>query len=208
LEDIVRGFEYEKGTFVVVDAEDFERANARKTKTIDVLSFTNEKDIDLKYVDKPFYLEPDERAGSAYILLREALRSSKKVGVAKFVIREREHLGMIKTEGDAIMLVQLRFADEVKPPSTLEIPGKKKMTDQEMKLALLLIDQLTKPFRVEEYQDSYTEELERVIAAKAKGKRPAKKGQAPVATAIPDLMDVLRKSLEQEQKGKKVRAKV
>lgn len=210
-EDIVRGYEYERGEFVVVAPEDFERANARKTKTVDVVSFADEDEIDTKFVDKPYYLEPDKKAENAYVLLREALRKSKRVGIAKFVIREREHLGMIKVEGNAIMLVQLRFADEVKPASSLEIPGKQKVADKEMSLATLLIDQLTKPFDPKDYHDTYTEELQRVIDAKAKGKKPTKKGQAPVATAVPDLMDVLRKSLQQEQKQKgkkKERAKV
>lgn len=195
-DDIVRGFAYEKGEYVVVEPDDFKRANARKTSTIDVLDFVNEAEIAAKYYEKPYYLEPDPKAESAYALLRDALKQSKRVGVAKFVLREREHLGVITVEGDILMLNQLRFHDEIVEPGRIWVPGEVKVTERELRLAMLLIDELTRSFDPKRYHDEYTEELRRVIDAKVAGKVPAKKGQAPVPTAVPDLLEVLRQSLE------------
>lgn len=202
-DQIVKGYEYEKGEFVVLKEEDFEKANARKTKTIDVVAFAKEQEVDPKYFDTPYYLEPEKKAEHAYVLLREALKKAKKAGVAKFVIRNKERLGMIKPEGNVLMLVQLRYPDELRSSGALTIPGKETIAEQEMKLAMLLIDQLTKPFDPGEYRDTYTEELEQLIEAKIKGKKPRKKGAEPVPTAVPDLMSVLMQSL-QEEKGKEV----
>lgn len=196
-EEIAKGYEHEKGDFVVLDKKDFEGVDQKLVKTIDVKAFVKEDDIEAKYFEKPYYLEPDKKAVPAYVLLREALRKAKKVGIATFVIHQREHLGMIKPEGNLLMLEQLRYADELRDAGALDVPEKATIPVEEMKLAQLLIDQRTRPFQAEEYRDTYTESLEAIIAAKVKGRKPKKKGAAPQPTQVSDIMAMLRESLEQ-----------
>lgn len=198
-DDIVRGYEYQKGDFVVLTDDDFKKANVRKTKTIDIHDFVDESEIESIYYDKPYYLEPDENAGKPYALLHQALQKSKKVGIAKFVIRNKEHLGAIKPVGGVVVLNQLRFESEIRKPTGLDLPDAKQADTREIDMALKLIDQLTAHFKPQQFKDTYTEELQRVIEAKAKGKTFKAKGAEPKPTAVKDLMSTLRASLE---KGK------
>jgi DNA end-binding protein Ku len=186
----------------VLTDDDFKKAAPRKTKTIDVHSFVDEDEIDSRYVNKPYYLEPDPKAEKAYVLLREALRRAKKVGVATFVMREKEHVAMVRPEGDALMLVQLRYEDELRKPDDLKLPKDAKYSQKELDMALALIGQLDDHFNASEFKDTYTEELEKVIAKKAKGQtiKVDSEGAEPVPTDMRNLMEALRKSLEEEKK--------
>lgn len=195
-EDIVRGYEYQKGDYIILTDEDFKKANLRKTGTIDIIEFVKEDEIDSKYFEKPYYLEPDRGADKAYALLREALQRSKKVGVARFILKNREHLGVIKPEGDVIVLNQLRFKNELHDIGDLKIPHSGAGHEKEIELALALIDQLTEPFKPEKYHDTYSEELEEVIAERIHGKIPAPKEEELIPTPVTDLMSVLRESLK------------
>jgi DNA end-binding protein Ku len=201
-QDIVKGYEYKKGDYVVLEDEDFKRANPRKTQTIDIVEFIDEKEIDLKLHEKPFYLEPTKQARKAYALLREALRKTGKVGVGKFVLRNREHLVILKPEEDLIVLEQMRFVSEIREPADLDLPAKDETSDRELEIAIKLINQLTEPFKPEDFHDSYREELERVIQEKAHGKTPQIKDEPIVPTEVPDLMAKLRESLEQARSRK------
>lgn len=202
-EDIVKGYEYRKGDYVVLEDEDFKRASARKTQTIDITEFVDSKEIDPKLFEKPFYLEPTKQARNAYALLREALRKTGKVGVGQFVLRNREHLVAVRPEEDVIVLEQMRFASEVRKHAGLDLPGEDEVNKRELEIAIKLVDQLTEPFKPEQFHDTYREELERVIAEKAQGKPPRPAEEAPVPTAaVPDLMAKLRESLEQARKRK------
>jgi DNA end-binding protein Ku len=198
-EDIVKGYEYQIGDYVVLTDEDFQKANIKKTKTIDIIEFTDQGEIDVRFFDKPYYLEPDRGAAKPYALLREALQRSGKVAVAKFVLRNREHLAAIKPLGAVLVLEQMRFTNEIRSSEGLNLPGKVATDKKEIDMALALINQLTEPFVAEDYHDTYVEELEQVIEAKAKGKKPATKGPAPSETEVKDLMKVLKASLEQER---------
>lgn len=194
--DIVKGYEYRKGDYVVLEPEDFENANVKKTQTIEVVSFCSEDEIDLKLLEKPYYLEPDKKVKKAYALIRDALAKSKKVGIAKFVIRSRGHLGVLKAEGDGLVLIQMRYSSEIRDSSKLDLPRKEKVSKQEQDLASQLIDQLTKPFHPEKFKDTYTENLKALIEQKAKGtKRPRFKKEKITPTKVPDLVSKLRKSL-------------
>ena len=201
-EDIVKGYQYRKGDYVVLEDEDFRRANVRKTQTIDIVEFVNQGEIDPKFIEKPFYLEPTKQARKAYALLREALRKTGKVAVGRFVLRNREHLVVLRSEEDIIVLDQMRFADEIRKPAGLDLPAKDEASDRELDMAIKLIDQLTAPFQPEQFHDTYKEELERVISEKAQGKTPESEEQQPIPTEVPDLMAKLRESLEQAQKQK------
>ena len=197
-EEIVKGYEYRKGDYVILHDEDFAKANLKRTKTIDIAEFTAENEIDSIYLEKPYYLEPDERAGKAYVILREALAASKKVGVATYVLHDKEHLGILKAEGDVLVLDQLRFKDEIKKPN-LKIP-KTKTSVREVHMALELISHLTKHFHPEKFHDAYSGEVRKMIAKKAHGKVVHVKGKTPVPTKVPDIMAVLRKSLQKEKR--------
>ncbi len=195
-EQIVRGYEYRKGDFIVLTDDDFKKANVTRTKTIDITQFAQEGEIDLIYAERPYYLEPDKGAAKPYALLREALRRSKRVGVAEFVLRNKEHLGVIKPLGNVIVLEQLRYNDEIRKPVGLDVPGARTADKKEVEMALALIDQLTTHFDPADFKDDYRKELTQVIAKKAKGKPIRAKGKEPAPTAVGDLMTTLRQSLE------------
>jgi DNA end-binding protein Ku len=197
-EDIVKGYEYQKGDYVVLSDEDFKKAAPEKTKAIDIVSFSEESEIPEKMANKPYYIEPDPKAEKAYVLLREALKRSKKVGIAKFVFRDKEHIGMVKPEGKALMLIQLRYQDELRTSDDLHIPDDAKFTKKELDVAIMLIGQLEEHFKASDYKDTYTQELKKVIEKKAKGKpiKVSKGEPVPTYSDMQDLMSILKESLE------------
>ena len=198
--DIVKGYEYQKGDYVVLEDEDFKRANVRKTQTIDILDFVSAEEIDPKLLEKPYYLEPIKEARKAYMLLAQGLQKTHKIGIGKFVLRTREHLVALKPEGDMLILDQMRFSDEIVSPESLNIPHDEKVSTKELDLAIKLIDQLTTTFHPEEYKDTYSQELMTIIEDKAKGITPQPVGERPIPTEIPDLMAKLRESLAEAKK--------
>jgi DNA end-binding protein Ku len=196
--DIVKGYEYQEGDYVVLTEDDFKAANVKRTEAIDVVDFVKESEIDTIYFEKPYYLEPDKGAGKAYSILLESLRKARKVGVAKFVFHNREHLGIIKPHANLIVLEQMRFEDEVKAPEKLNLPKHETIRSKELTMAMSLIDHLTEKFDIGDYHDSYRKELEALIKNKIKGHKPVKidKGEAPHPTKSADLMTLLKASLE------------
>lgn len=195
--EIVKGYEYEKGDFVILTDDDFAKANPKRTKTIDIQNFAEKKEIPSEYISKPYYIEPDKKAEKAYVLLREALKRSKRVGIARFVFKNKEHIAMIKPEKDALMLIQLRFQEEIRSPEDLHIPEKATFSSKELEVALMLINQLNEHFNAKEYRDTYTSELKKIIDRKAKGKLVRVKGEKePEPTDMRELMKLLKVSLE------------
>jgi DNA end-binding protein Ku len=194
-DEIVKGYEYAKGEFVILSDEDFEHTDAKKTSTIDIVEFTEEDQIDARYLEKPYYLEPQKGADKPYMLLREALKKSKKLAVARFVLRQREHLAVIKPVGQVLVLNQMRFPADLRSPGGLKLPTSE-IEEGELKMALALVDQLTEPFIPEDFHDTYTEELEAAIEAKVKGKPVPTGGKAASSAPTQDLMAALKASLE------------
>lgn len=197
-EEIVKGYELENGDMVILTEEDFEKANIERVKTIEILDFADENDIDTVLYQKPYFLEPQKGAAKAYSLLREALKKSGRVGVGKFVLRKREHLGVIKPYKDMLVLNQLRFVNEITQKTDLHIPKGDSVSKKEIELALKLIDQLTTDFDPKDYKDEYREELLTVIKQKAKGKKSRKKGKTPRKTGSKDFMKTLKESLKKK----------
>lgn len=195
-EEIVRGYEYRKGHYVVLNDEDFEKANPRRTRAVEILDFVQEEEIDSIYFEKPYYLEPDRGSDRAYALLREALKKTNKVGIARYVIRNREHLGVIRPSGDVLVLNQIRYKSEVREAEGLNLPEAEMVEARELDMALSLIDQLTKKFEPEEYRDTYVDDLMRLIEQKAQGKEPEAVAEEPAPTEVVDLMAVLKASLD------------
>lgn len=204
--EIVKGYEYEKGEYVVMEQQDFEKANLKKTKTIEIVSFADEDEIDPIYYEKPYYLEPDKGAGNTYLLLGEALRKAKKVGIAKYVIHNREHIAILKPYKNLLILNQLRFDEELVKASELAIPqAEKKTAPKELEIAVKLINHLTKPFVPEEFKDTYTDEIKQIIEQKAKGKKIRPKGEEPKPTKVHDIMSLLKASLEKKPPKKRTK---
>ncbi len=200
-EDIVKGYQIRKGEYVVVTDDDFKRASPKKTKTIEITSFADASEIDPKLIEKPYYLEPVEGAAPAYALLREAMRAKGKVGVASYVLRNRERMATIQPDGDMLVLNQLRFASELREPTDLELPPTDAVKPRELEMATKLVDQLTEPFDAAKYTDAYTEQLLEFIKEKAAGHVPeAAPEEEPVPADVTDLFAKLRESLTQTQK--------
>ncbi len=200
-EDIVKGYKYKEGDYVILTKDDFEKANVEKSKTIDIMDFVKEDEVDTIFYEKPYYLEPDKQGEKPYALLREALKKSKKVGIASFVMRSREHIAVIKPYGNLILLNQLRYHDEIRDTGELNLPESKIVKSKELDMAISLIDQSTSKFKPDEYSDTYIEDLKRIIEAKAKGKKPKAKGKAPQPSNVIDMMDLLKKSIKQKKKS-------
>lgn len=204
--DIVKGYEIEKGRYVVLTDKDFEKAAVAKTKTIAIQNFTHEDEIDPIYYEKAYYLEPDKGAEKPYALLREALSQSKKVGIASFVLRNREHIAAIKTMGNIILLNEMKYQADIRDYNSLSLPSSGSVSDKELSMALKLVEQLTEPFKPEQYKDTYIEELKKVIEAKAEGKEITTTEKAPHATETKDLFKALEASFE-AAKGSKPQSK-
>ena len=196
-EDLVKGYEYEKGQFVVLSKDDFKTAALEKTKTIDILDFVDPKEIDERYFETPYYLQPGKGADRAYALLRDAIAKSGKIGVAKIILRDAQHLAAVETIGDAIVLTMMRFADELADLADFRFPKAEGIRPGEMNMALQLIDSLSAKWEPEKYTDEYRENLMRVIQAKLKGKKPRLQDRDTAQPAdVVDLMARLRASLE------------
>lgn len=203
-EEIVKGYEYSHGDYVVLTDEDFENANVEKTHMIDIVDFVKEDEIDSRYFEKPYYLEPNKGGEKAYALLREALKKSDKVGIANFVMRNRGHIGIVKPHGPLLLLNQIRYADEVRNYNELKLPEEKNIQHRGIELALALIAQFSGKFNPKKYKDVYTADLKRIISEKARGKKPKVQGKIPKPTKVIDLMAILKKSLNKNKNGKNI----
>jgi DNA end-binding protein Ku len=197
-EHVDKGWEYAKGSYVVVDDEELKKMKPEATQSIDIVEFVDASEIDTMLYDTPYYLEPEKRARRAYALLREALKKSGKVGISKVVLRTREHLAAVKPAGSAIVIELMHFDKELVDAKSFDLPPvSEKMPNQEMKMAGMLIDSMTAKFDAASFQDKYQEELRSLLEARAENKPlPKGKAKAPAAARIVNLLDVLQKSLE------------
>jgi DNA end-binding protein Ku len=209
-DQIVKGYEYEKGKYVVLKDEDFERVDLEATQTVDIQDFVDQQEIDPMFFYKPYYLEPQKGGDKAYTLLRDALKDSNKVGMAKVVIKTRQYLAGVKPEDVTLVLELMHFADELADPGKLHVPKKTEVGKREMNMAKSLIDSMSSKWNPEKYKDDYREALMEVIEEKveAGGKEIEEKPKkAPKPTKVIDLVSVLQKSLEQTGAKKKATAK-
>lgn len=196
-DDIVRGFEIAEADYVVVTNDDLKRASPEKTNSISILSFAKEEEIDTELFETPFYIEPEKSAQKAYYLLFEALEKSGTVGVASFILRTRETLAVLKPSGNMIILNRIRYSEEIRDASELEIPKSEKVTVAELEMATSLIKKLTKKFDATDYKDTYREKLEKLIRAKAGGKKLPEVKPTPKRENVKDLMSLLKESLDE-----------
>ncbi len=201
--DIVKGYKM-NDEYVVLEDEDFEAASPKKSQVIAVEEFITEDQVDDTLYEAPYFIAPDKGGDRVYALFREALTKAGKVALGTYVMRGREHLCMLKANGDRIDLLRLRFADEVRDPTELDYPSGAGIKPAELKMALALIDQLSsKKFSIDKYKNTYHDELLKRIHEKAKGKTPSKPKFKVVKSNAADLMEQLKASLETTGKPKK-----
>jgi len=196
--EIVKGYEYEKGKFVVITEEDFKAAALEQSKTIDILDFVKEEEIDPRYFETPYYLVPSKGGEKPYALLREAIRQTGSVGIGKIIIRQTQHLAGVKVVGDALVLEIMRFANELVDAKEFNFPSREAIRPQELQMAEQLVANLAEPFDPTRYTDEYRANLMKVIKAKMKGKKvklEEPEGEAHDSDVL-DLMSRLRASLE------------
>jgi len=196
--DIIKGFKQDD-RYIIMEKEDFEQANVKKSKTIDIEEFIEEKEVDELLFKKPYFLEPQKDGEKSYNLLREALKKSKKLGVATFVMRQKEHLSLIGVYKDALVLHEIRFADEIREPKDLKLPTTK-VSKKEVDMALSLIKNYTGTFDINSYKDVYNDQLLKIIKSKEKGKKGKSEKFVSKPTPAKDLMAQLKASLEAKKK--------
>jgi DNA end-binding protein Ku len=202
-EEITRGYEYEKDQYVEITDEDLDKADIELTKTIQIQEFVQESEIDPVYFDKPYYLEPQKGGERAYALMRDALAQSKKVGIAKVVLKSREHLAAVKSVGNMLTLQTMRFSHEIVDAGALNLPAKAEISKKEMDLANTLIDSMSDKFDPNRYKDDYYDKVLGIIQMKVAGvtpQVPAPKGPGPAK--VVDLMEILKQSLNETKKAK------
>lgn len=207
---IVKGYEFEKNNFVVVNDLDFKAANVEATGTIDIENFVKLEDIDLMFLERPYYLVPEKNGEKGYFLLTNAMKKSKKVAIAKIVLRTKQHLAMIMERGDCLVLELMRFAHEVLEVDEVDYFDslkKVKFSPKEMSMALDLVDGMTEEWNPKKYKDTYHADLKKIIDKKikaGKGKEIDYEIAEPKkATNVLDLMPLLKQSLEKKKNAKK-----
>lgn len=198
--DIVKGFKKDDA-YVILEDEDFEQANMKKSKTIDIEQFVEEDEVNDMLFKKPYFLEPQKEGGKSYNLLRDALKKTKKLGVATFVMRQKENLCLIGVYKDALVLHVIRFADEIRDPADLKLPSTK-VSKKEIDMALNLIEDYTEPFKLDNFKDVYNNQLMKIINNKASGKKTKTEKIDDTPTQADDLMAKLKASLKKKKKTK------
>jgi len=202
LDNIVRAYKY-NGHYVVLSPDDLKAASAKKSEIIEVISFINDKEIDSIYYETPYYLEPEKSGYRAYGLLREAMKKSGRAGLASFILRNSAHLAVLKPSGPVIVLNRIRFFEEIRDVSGLDLPNAEQAGQQELQMALTLIEQLSAKFDIKNYKDTFTGSLMEVIRKKDAGKNviPFKRKEKSISG---DLMSQLKESLNSMKKEKAV----
>jgi DNA end-binding protein Ku len=198
--EIVKGYEYTKGRYVVLDDDDFRKAALESSKQIEVLDFVDQGEVDPRYFETPYYLVPEKGGERAYALLREAIRATGTIGIGKVTIRTKQHLAGVKVVGEALVLDLMRFDHELVETEEISFPDADEVRPKELTMAKQLIQNFTSEFEPEKYTDEYRENLMQIIQAKLKGKKVEfEEPDAPDTTGVIDLMSRLQESLKQSK---------
>ncbi len=206
-DQIVKGYEYEKGKFVVLKDEDFQRVDVEAAQMVDIIRFVQLDEVNPIFFHKPYYMEPQKGGDKAYVLLREALRVSGKIGIAKVVIKTRQHLAAVKPQEKGLMLELMHFATELIDVTEFKLPEAAEVGKKEMNMAQTLINSMSDKWNPEDFVDEYRAALEKVIEEKIEkgGEFGPKAIRKPKATNVIDLVSVLQKSIDESGGGKKAR---
>jgi len=202
-EDLVKAYEIAPDNYVTITSEELDALDPKATKTIDIEDFVDLDQIDPVYYERPYYLVPDKGGQKAYALLRNAMRETNKVGIARVVLRTKQYLAAIRPKDDALVMETMLFADEVNPLEDLDLPGPDvDVTEREEKMARSLIDSLTTDFEPDKYKDEYRERVLELIEQKASGQEIVVEESAEEAPRVVDLMAALEASLAAVKEGK------
>ena len=197
--EIVKGYEYSKGKYVVVTSEELAKVKTPSSKAVEMMDFVKSDEIDSRYFDTPYYLVPQKGGEKPYALLREALERTDMVGIGKLTLRQKEHLVAVRPVGDALVLELMRFENELVEPEELRFPdtGQQNVRPQELEMAEQLIGNLAEPFDPSKYHDEYEEKLKALLKAKLKGKKlpDDEADEKPEKTKVIDLVARLQESL-------------
>jgi DNA end-binding protein Ku len=205
-DQIVKGFEYERGRYIVLSDDDFEKVRIESTHSIDITDFVGLEQVDPKFFYKPYFLEPQKGGEKAYALLHKALSGTGKIGIAKVAIANREYLAAVKPDGLFLILELMHFASEVLTPEELNRP-KTELNDKELKMAQALIESMSVEWEPDKYRDEYRDAVMEMIEQKAQNKElAAPRETKPRATNVVDLVKVLQESLNRSQSVKVKRA--
>lgn len=202
-DELVKGYEYAKGQFVALTKDDFETAALEKSRTIEILEFVDASAIDDRFFEQPYYLTPSKGSEHAYAVMREALSKAGRIGIARFIMRETQHLAALEASGDALVLTMMRFAEELVASDQFSMPAKSLVRDKELDMAVSLINSLSEEWEPEKYKDEYAANLMRIIQSKLKGKKANLKEEPgiPRQAEVIDLMTRLRQSLDASKKS-------
>ncbi|HEY4284498.1 MAG TPA: Ku protein [Chthoniobacterales bacterium] len=201
-DQIVKGFEYEKGRYIILNDEDFDKVRIESTHSIDITDFVDLDQVDPKFFYKPYFLEAQKGGEKAYALLHKALSGTGKIGIAKVVISNREYLAAVKPDGLFLILELMHFASEVLTPEELSRPTTT-LNDKELKMAQTLIDSMSSEWQPDKYRDEYRNAVMELIEQKAKNKQlPAVPVSAPRTTNVVDLVKVLQESINRSKSVK------
>jgi DNA end-binding protein Ku len=211
-DDIVKGYEYKDGEYVVLSDEDLRRANVEATQTIDILAFVDAEQVPLLYYEQPYYLAPGKGGDKVYALLRETLRKAGKIGIANVVIRVKQHLAALVCVGDVIVMNTLRYSDEIRSTDDLKIPSSTSkaasISDKELKMAMALVEGMSEDWKPEQYHDTYREDVLALVEKKVKAKQtktitmPGKEKPSESSGNVIDLVSLLQQSLGKKPAGK------
>lgn len=198
-DDIVKGHMWDDQYIILTD-EDFEKASAKKSKVVEITEFVDEGDIANILFKKPYYLEPEKGGTRSYALLRDALKKTKKVGIATFVLRQKENLAVVSAQDKVLMLHVIRFAHEIRSAEDLNLPENADIKHKELDMAVSLIEQYADKFDPKDFKDAYYETLMKIIENKAKGKKTKVRKLEVAPTKSEDLMAQLKASLEKKKR--------
>lgn len=200
-DNIIKGYEYSDGEYVVLSDEDLRLANPKATQTIDILAFVDGDSVPLTFYETPYYLSPGRGGDKVYALLRETLHKAGRIAIATVVIRTRQHLCALVPVGDGIIMNTLRYATEIRNPEDLKLPGDSGLTDKELKMALSLVEEMSEKWNPKEYHDTYREDVLKLVEKKVKAGQthtitaPSDESPAPKASNVVDLVALLKQSL-------------
>ena len=196
-DDLVKGYEYQKGRFVVLSKEDFKQAALEKNRTVDIRNFVKGEEIDDRFFETSYYLTPQKGGERSYALLREAIRETELVGIATIVLRDAQHLAALEVKGEAMVLTMMRYAEELVDTAEYSFPAAGNIRKPELQMARTLVEQLADTWDPSQYTDEYRANLMKIIKAKMKGKTvELHEIEEPRSAAVVDLMERLRQSLE------------
>jgi len=206
-DNIVKGYQYADGEYVVLTEEDLRLANPKATQTIDIMAFVDADSVPLTFFETPYYLSPGRGGDKVYALLRETLRKAGKIAIATVVIRTRQHLCALVAVGDGIIMNTLRYATEIRSPEDLKLPDKGAITDKELRMALSLVEDMSEEWKPAEYHDTYREDVMKLVDKKIEAGQthaitaPSGESPAPKASNVVDLVALLKQSLGGKGRG-------